>query len=298
LRGTEAIMEKLKRLSIVGSALLLMLALRSIVVGSASGTVEEQLGNAPALTIYNQKFAVIRQKLPLTLKSGTSHVEITDITAHLEPDSVILRSLDDGRRLQILEQNYRNDPVTQQLLLSLYEGKTIDFIETDMEGNHHTVQGKIIRSGYVPHFAAYNTYGPQYYQQQAATVQGGSEQPVIEVNGKLQFSLPGQPVFPALADDTVLKPTLSWELQTDKPGATTAEFSYVTGGMNWEASYNAVAPPKGNLLELVGWVTLDNQSGKTFRDAHLKLMAGDVNKIEPQRAMVVSRLGFAWSAGH
>jgi hypothetical protein len=72
---------------------------------------------------------------------------------------------------------------------------------------------RCIRSGYVPHYAAFQTYGPQYATQQAAVAQG-SEQPVIEVNGKLQFSLPGQPLFPALADDTVLKPTLSWELLT------------------------------------------------------------------------------------
>jgi hypothetical protein len=272
---------------------LLLAILRSIVFASAPASVEEQPGEAPALTIYNQKFAVIRQKLPLNLKAGTTRVEITDITAHLEPDSVVLRPLDGGRRLQVLEQNYRNDPITQQLLLSLNEGKTIDFMQTDKDGNQHTVSGKVIRSGYAPHSGAYNTYGEQYYQQQAAIAQSGGEQPVIEVNGRLQFSLPGQPMFPALADDTVLKPTLSWELQTDKPGATAAEFSYVTGGMNWEASYNAVAPPKGNSLELVGWVTLDNQSGKTFRDARLKLMAGDVNKIEPQQTIMFSSAGRA-----
>jgi hypothetical protein len=267
----------------LGLSVILLLggALHPFALAFASGTEDAQPGDAPGLTIYNQKFAVVRQKLPLDLKSGINHVQIMDITAHLEPDSVILRPLDSGRRLQILEQNYRNDPVTQQLLLSLYEGKTIDFVQTDKDANPRIVQGKIIRSGYVPHFAAYNAYGQQYYQQQASYVQSGGEQPVIEVNGKLQFSLPGQPVFPALADDTVLKPTLSWELQTDKPGATTAEFSYVTEGMNWEASYNAVAPLKGNVLELVGWVTLDNQSGRTFRDAHVKLMAGDVNKVPP-----------------
>ena len=116
------------------------------------------------------------------------------------------------------------------------------------------------------------------------------------MNGKLQFWLPGQPVFPALADDTVLKPTLSWELQTDKPGSTTAEFSYVTGGMDWEASYNVVAPPKGNVLELVGWVTLHNQSGKTFHDARVKLMAGDVNKVQPPGLVVRGSFG-ALAAG-
>jgi hypothetical protein len=267
------------------SWLLLWGTLNSFAQPLDTAEASEQSDDAPALTIYNQRFAVVRQKLPLDLKAGLNHLQITDITAHLEPDSVILRALDANRRLQILEQNYRNDPVTQPLLLSLYEGKTIDFVQTDKEANPRLVQGKIIRSGYVPPNAVYNVYGQPFYQQQPGRPQNGSEQPIIEVNNKLQFALPGQPVFPALADDTILKPTLSWELQTDKPGSTTAEFSYVTGAMNWEASYNAVAPPKGNVLELVGWVTLDNQSGKTFRDARIKLMAGDVNKIQPPGPM-------------
>jgi hypothetical protein len=249
--------------SVCLSAILLWGVLFQFDLVFASDAEEELRGDSPALTIYNQQFAVVRQKLPLDLRSGVNHVQVTDITAHLEPDSVVLRSLESSRRLQILEQNYRNDPVSQQLLLSLYEGKTIDFQEIDKDGNARTVQGKIIRSGYVPHYTAFQSYSPQYAAQQAAVAQG-SEQPVIEVNGKLQFSLPGQPLFPALADDTVLKPTLSWELLTDKPGATSTEFSYVTGGMNWEASYNVIAPPKSNVLELVGWVTLDNQSGKPF----------------------------------
>ena len=65
---------------------------------------------APALTIYNQQFAVVRQGLALELKPGQNHVEVIDITGHVEPDSVFLRSLDEGRHLRILEQNYRNDP--------------------------------------------------------------------------------------------------------------------------------------------------------------------------------------------
>ena len=243
---------------------------------------KESPGVGSALTIYNRQFAVVRQLVPLDLKAGANHVEVTDISAHVEPDSVFLRSLEEGRKIRILEQNYRNDPVTQQLLLSLYEGKTIDFDTVTADGKHLIVQGKIIRSGFVPHSAsAFAMYGQEYYQQQMAAVQGGSDQPIIEVSGKLQFSLPGQPVFPALADDTVLKPTLAWDLAAEKSGATPAELSYVTGGMNWAASYNLVAPAKGDQLEMVGWVTLDNQSGKTFHDAHIKLMAGDVHKLQP-----------------
>ena len=82
----------------------------------------------PALTIYNQNFAVVRDTVPLDLKQGINNVRFTETTAHLEPDSVILRDSTGKTNLQILEQNYRNDPVSQELLLSLFEGKTIDFL--------------------------------------------------------------------------------------------------------------------------------------------------------------------------
>jgi hypothetical protein len=277
------------------AAVACLLVLQVLKSGNALGQTKDAAKNdaamAPALTIYNQQFAVVRHGLALDLKTGQNHVEVTDITGHVEPDSVFLRSLEEGRHLRILEQNYRNDPVSEQLLLSLYEGKTIDFLLPDKT----IVQGKIIRSGFVPHATV--LYGQRYYQAQEAYVQQGAGQPVIEVNGKLQFTLPGQPLFPALADDTVLKPTLSWELETDKAGRAKAELSYVTGGMNWEASYNVVSPPKGTDLEIVGWVTLDNQSGKTFRDARIKLMAGDVNKIQPNEMYMAREAVIAGAGG-
>lgn len=237
----------------------------------------------PALTIYNQNFAVVRQTLPLTLKAGLNHVTVNDITVHVEPDSVILRDPLGVRVLQIREQNYRADPLTQDLLLNYYEGQTIPFLVT--RGDHtETVLGKIIRSGYVPHTSAYSTFGPQYYQQQQsyASPNIGAGQPIIEVGGKVQFGLPGQPQFPALPDDSILKPTLDWTLETDKSGPVNAELAYVTGGMTWSASYNAVAPETDNgTMDLVGWVTMDNESGKDFPNARIKLMAGDVSKIQP-----------------
>ncbi len=235
----------------------------------------------PSLTIYNQNFAVARQEVPLDLKAGINNVRVTDITMHLEPDSVILRDPSGKHPVQVLEQNYRADPISESLLLSLSEGKTIDFL-VQREGKQEIVPGKIIRSGYTPHnYMAMNRYGSQYYQAQMAYAQGGNEQPIVEIEGKLRFGLPGTPMFPSLGDDSVLKPTLQWLLSSDQAGSLRAEFSYVTGGLTWEADYNIVAPDKGDTVDLVGWVTMDNQSGKSFENARIKLMAGDVNKIQP-----------------
>src|SRR5471030_514869 len=122
----------------------------------------------PALTIYNQNFAVVRDSVPLDLQSGVNNVRYAGATAQVESDSVILRDPNGKHSLQILEQNYRNDPVSQELLLSLFEGKTIDFVRERMKDNtliRELIPGKIIRSGYVP---------------------GGQPvHPIIEVEGKL-----------------------------------------------------------------------------------------------------------------
>jgi hypothetical protein len=245
------------------------------------GTLFAQQTPQPSLTIYNQNFAVVRQDLPLDLKSGENQVNVSDITMHLEPDSVILRDPTGKHNLHVLEQNYRADPISEPMLLSLYEGKTIDF-EVGSGPAMQIVKGKIIRSGYVPHDSfAMSRYGQNYYQ---AQMTAGSEQPVIEVNGQLRFSLPGMPIFPDLTDDSILKPRLEWVLASDKAGKFSAEFSYVTGGMSWQADYNIVAPEKGDLVDIVGWVTIDNQTGHTFNSARIKLMAGDVNKIQPGMA--------------
>ena len=66
----------------------------------------------PSLTIYNQNFAVVRDTVPLSLQAGVNEVHFPGATAQLEPDSVILRDPSGDHSLQILEQNYRNDPVS------------------------------------------------------------------------------------------------------------------------------------------------------------------------------------------
>ena len=222
----------------------------------------------PALTIYNQNFAVLRDTVPLELKAGVNDVRFAGVTAQVEADSVILRDPTGKVPLQVLEQNYRNDPVSQELLLSLFEGKTLDYVMHEPQKPDGVVSGKIVRSGYVPG--------------------GQNVQPIIEVNGRLQFSLPGEPRFPALGDDTQLKPTLSWKLNATAPAKLDAELAYITGGLTWEASYNIVAPEANDVIDFVGWITMKNESGATFANAKIKLMAGNVNKVQPPEEQPVA----------
>ena len=229
----------------------------------------------PALTIYNGGYAVVRETLPIDLKSGLNQVSFAGVTAQVEADSVILRDIKGKAEFQVLEQSYRNDPVSQAMLLSLFEGKTLEFVRLETNKPDRVVTGKVVRSGFVP--------GGRYVE------------PIIEVDGKLQFSLPGSPLFPSLGNDNVLKPTLNWKLNSASSGKIDAEVAYLSNGFTWEASYNLVATDKSDLLDVVGWVTMNNQSGMTFTEAKIKLMAGDVNRAQPEyprvaRAMAMNAL--------
>lgn len=230
----------------------------------------------PSLTIYNQELAVVREQLDIPIKKGEQEISVNSITAHMEPDSVILRDPTGKANIQILEQNYRNDPISQNLLLQHFEGQEIDFLMPDRS----TIKGRIIRAPYVPHQASMQRYRGNYAMIQNARAHGGANTPIIEVDGKLRFSLPGQPLFPALADDSILKPAVSWKLNSSQDVKEKLQLSYVSGGFIWEADYNLLLPEKGNEVSLIGWITMDNQSGRTFPDATIKLMAGDVSKLQ------------------
>lgn len=217
----------------------------------------------PSLTIYNQNFGVVRGTVPLELKAGVNQIHFSDLTAQADASSVVLRDPKGAANFQILEQNYRSDAISQPLMLAQFEGQTIDFLVHQPSQPDTTVAGKIVRSA-----TRSNT------------------QPLIEVNGKLRFELPGVPLFPKLADNSTLKPELTWKIASDQPAKFDAEITYLTDGLNWSADYNVILPVTGDELQITCLVTIDNFSGKDFESARTKLVAGDVNKLAPKATPV------------
>lgn len=215
-----------------------------------------------SLTIYNQNFAVARTTLDLDLKPGSNEITTTQVTRQVEPDSVVLRDPAGKHDFAIMEQNYDAAVVTQEWLLEKYEGKTIDFQSTESVDGQLKVAhtpGKILRAS----------------------------PPLIEVNGTMAFQLPGTPHFPASTDGLLLKPTLRWQITADKAAHFPAELSYITNGFSWSATYNLVAgagdvgTTGSEPMDLVGWVTMQNECGVDFPAARIQLMAGDVARIQP-----------------
>lgn len=224
-----------------------------------------------SLTIYNNNFAIIRDTVKLDLKAGVNDVRYSDVALFAEPSSVILRDPNGKTEFQIQEQAFRGSAVTQETMLAWFEGQTIDFLRYD-EGKSQVIPGKIIRSGRA-----------KISRERDSSEQKEPQlQPIIEVGGKTQFELPGTPRFPPLSTDKTIKPEFVWKIAVAKPVQFDAEIAYTAFAIHWLADYNVIAAEDADLVQVLGWMTVDNETGKSFEDTRVKFVAGMISKMDPR----------------
>ena len=61
------------------------------------------------LTIYNDNFAVVKERRAMDFEKGTNKVKFTDVASAIDPTSVNFKCLSAPDAVKILEQNYEYD---------------------------------------------------------------------------------------------------------------------------------------------------------------------------------------------
>jgi hypothetical protein len=237
------------------------------------------------LTVYNQGSSLIREVREVTLRKGQNRIVVPEVPATLDPSSMHLSTA--GGTLRILEQNYQFDLPDTYTLLSRYIGRDIELMRKDGLGGERSFVAKLLA---VENSAGMNTQGPD----------GRNAGILAEVGGKIEVAPAGRLVLPSLPEGLILKPRLLWLAETPKDGKQKVELTYLAGAINWTCEYVTLLSADATKIDLTGWVTLDNQSGTAFHNAGLKLVAGEVNRVEDQASDGImeksSRVGYAMSA--
>ena len=219
---------------------------------SAASTLDDQTG--VALTIYNVNLGLVKDQRQIKLFKGIGDLRFMDVAAQIMPTSVHIKSLLDPDSLQVLEQNYEYDLLSPQKLLDKYVGKEVKLYTK----NPYTEREEVV----------------------TATLLANNGQPIFKVGDEITFGHPGRIVFPGVPENLNAKPTLVWMLENTLPSAQKIEASYLTNGINWRSDYVVTLNDKDDKADLSGWVTIDNHSGATYKNAKLKLVAGDVNRVK------------------
>ena len=217
---------------------------------SSDASASEQV----SLTVYNKNFGLIREVRQVHLGTGNVELSYADVSAHIQPETVHLKSLTGDDALTVLEQNYRYDLLTPDTLLKKYLGKTIKVYRY----NEHTGVD-------------------EEKQAEVLSVEGGT---VLKIDGQITSNFTGRFAFPEVPENLVQKPTLVW-LVASGAAEQRVEVAYLTQGLDWHADYVLSIDPDDKLGDLNGWVTLKNETGTSYKNAELKLVAGDVQRIAP-----------------
>ncbi|PIU49695.1 MAG: DUF4139 domain-containing protein [Desulfobacterales bacterium CG07_land_8_20_14_0_80_52_14] len=221
---------------------------------TASSDLSNQTG--VAVTIYNVNLGLVKDQREIKLPKGTGELRFMDVASKIIPSSVHIKSLADSESLRILEQNYEYDLLNPEKLLDKYVGKEVKLYSK----NNYTEREEVV----------------------AAKLLSNNGGPIFRIGDEITFGYPGRIIFPGVPENLISKPTLVWLLENTLP-AQKVEATYLTDGINWRADYVVTLNEKDDRADLSGWVTIDNKSGTTYREAKLKLVAGDVNRVRDKK---------------
>jgi len=221
---------------------------------AVTSTLDDQ--QSVSLTIYNTNLGLVKDQRQLKLPKGVSDLRFMGVASQIIPTSVHIKSLVNPGSLQVLEQNYEYDLLNPQKLLDKFVGKEVKLFTK----NPYTEREEVV----------------------TATLLSNNGGPIFKIGDEITYGHPGRVIFPGVPEDLMAKPTLLWLAENDLLAGQKVEASYLTNGINWQSDYVVTLNDKDDKADLAGWVTIDNKSGTTYRNAKLKLVAGDVNRVKDE----------------
>jgi len=214
-----------------------------------------------AVTVYNSNIALVRDVRQIHLPSGTFPLHFEDVAASINPATVHFRSLLDPSKLNVIEQNYEYDLLDPQKLLQKYVGKEVTLIRPEKDA------------------------GSTRWVETKALLLANNGGPVWKIGNEIVTGMAVDSYrFPDLPENLYSRPTLVWTLENRGAESQRVEASYLTGNMNWNADYVLTVGRDEKAADLDGWVTLVNNSGVTYSNAKLQLVAGQLNRVEPEKS--------------
>ncbi|NQT94974.1 MAG: DUF4139 domain-containing protein [Candidatus Omnitrophica bacterium] len=215
-------------------------------------TIDDQTG--VEVTVYNNNLGLVKDTRNIQLSKGEGELRFMDVAAHIMPVTVHAKSLNHPDDFYVLEQNYEYDLINSEKLLDKYVGKKIKIIDW----NKYQDRKEIVE----------------------AELLSNNQGQIYKINDEIYLGHPGYKVLPEIPENLIAKPTLTWLYDNKSSSPHNIEVSYLTSNIGWKADYVLVLNQDDTEADLSGWVTLDNRSGATYKDAKLKLVAGEVNRVE------------------
>jgi hypothetical protein len=234
----------------------------------ASALLAQKSTRFNEITVYNQGFGLVKEYRTLDLKKGRQTLAIENVAAQIQPNTVGFKSVSEDGSIDVLEQNYQYDLISSQAILNKAVGAKIRLIRTLPNSSKEVITGTLMSSP----TAVVSSNGDSEQTYNGLVLKTDDGRIILDPTGEVEVD--------SIPEGLISRPTLLWDVDSNRAGDNTIELSYLTSGMSWNADY-VLTIDEASKADLQGWVTMNNQSGATFKNVRLKLLAGDVHTVAP-----------------
>jgi hypothetical protein len=202
------------------------------------------------LTVYNSHLALVRERRSFQLPAAGAQLAFSGVSGRMMPETALLEVVK-GNPVKINEQTFSFNVISPTTLLERSVGKEVTVYLPNAAGRDVPMKARVL----------------------------SADGPVVEIEGKVHAGFGGRIMYDSLPAGLRSTPTLFMDVVGTAGKPADAEFSYLTGGVMWQADYVIHYDADAARMDLTGWATITNTTGIDFKEAKLKLVAGDVNRV-------------------
>jgi len=247
-----------------------------LLASAAEGLTNERHSTAAqrqsiTVIVYGD-FALIRDVRLLSLDRGENRVVFDDISSQMSPETAYLADLSSGAPIAVREQNFETAVLSPDLMLTKAVGHTVTVIHRVPFTGKETSETALLVS----------TNGP-----------------ILKFKDRVETSMPPDSrivysTIPAVR----LAPDFLVDFESPEAAQHPVALTYLSGGFSWAADYVGRVNKDDDQLDVDAFITLHNDSGMNFDNALVRVVAGSVQRAQPEAVRTIGRVVTAAEASN
>ena len=206
-----------------------------------------------SLIVYNSNIGLVHEVRKLNLKTDDKKIIYEGVASTINTDSV---NVDLPNGITLFSQQYRFDKLTQKKLLDAHIGKKVSVRVEDNAKSFKTIQATLLSND--------------------------GANAIVKTDDKIIITVESKNIiFTSIPSELITKPSLVWNVSTSTDIESKMSIDYLINRIGWKSNY--ILNLKKDKANLTGWITIDNRSGKAFKDTNLHVLAGEINRAREPR---------------
>jgi hypothetical protein len=218
----------------------LSLTLFSLLLLSSSvfGASLSSQATSSSLIVYNAGIGLVHEQRNLDLDKDDRQIIYENVATSIDADSV---NINLPESVTLLSQQYHFDKLSIYKLLDAHIGKKVKLKDKEVILLSHSGVNALVK----------------------------------DVNNDIVSVLSKDIVFEKIPSSLFTKPSLVFNIDAKSSLKTEMQMEYLVKNISWQSNY--ILNVNEKKADLLGWISIDNTSGKAYKNTQLHVLAGDIN---------------------